>query len=175
MTALTPASHDGSLLDALLDAWRRNNTILVNLLHALPEDAMDLSAVEGSPSVHGLFMHMHYCRLVFVHEDAPELGVTVPEVEWRGERNRDRIAAMLNQSADAIRDAVRSRLLAGRPMDRHYDHPLLLLQHFVWHEGYHHGQIKLALKRAGQAMDDEEIGRVTWNVWMKKDTGRVPR
>ena len=34
-------------------------------------------------------------------------------------------------------------------MDQHYDHPILLMQHMVWHEGYHHGQIKLALKLAG--------------------------
>jgi hypothetical protein len=38
----------------------------------------------------------------------------------------------------------------------------------VWHEGYHHGQIKLALKATGRAIDDEEAGRVTWHVWMDK-------
>jgi hypothetical protein len=30
-------------------------------------------------------------------------------------------------------------------MNLHYDHPILLLQHMLWHEGYHHGQMKLAL------------------------------
>ena len=75
-------------------------------------------AVEGSTTVAQLFMHMHYCRMVFVHETAPEVGVVVPAREWRGERDRDRIAAMLHESAHAMRDAVRTRLLAGRPMDR---------------------------------------------------------
>ena len=56
---------------------------------------------------------------------------------------------MLHESADAVRDAVRGRLLAGRQMDQHYDHPILFLQHFVWHEGYHHGQIQVALKAVG--------------------------
>ena len=56
---------------------------------------------------------------------------------------------MLNDSAKAVRDAVRSRVEAGRDMDLHYDHPILLLQHMLWHEGYHHGQMKLALKVAG--------------------------
>ena len=74
-----------------------------------------------------------------------------------------------------MREAFRGRLLAGRQMDSHYDHPILLLQHFVWHEGYHHGQIKVALKGAGRAFDDEEIGQVTWDVWMKKDTWAAPR
>ena len=53
-------------------------------------------------------------------------------------------------------------------MDRHYDHPILLLQHLVWHEGYHHGQIKLALKVAGLPLADEVAGPVTWDVWMDK-------
>jgi uncharacterized damage-inducible protein DinB len=97
---------------------------------------MDLRAVDGSPTVRGLFMHMHYCRLVFVHEYTPELGVTVPQGEWRDERDRDRIAARLNQSAEAVRDSVLTRLRSGRPFD------------------------------------DEETGRVTWDVWMEKETWR---
>jgi hypothetical protein len=75
---------------------------------------------------------------------------------------------MLNVSATAVRDAVRARLGSGRAMDRHYDHPILMLQHLIWHEGYHQGQIKLALKIAGRAFDDEAIGPLTWDVWMEK-------
>jgi len=83
MTAPMDPAHDGPLLDALLDSWRRNNLILINLLQALPESAMDLRATDGSPRVAQLFMHMHYCRLVFVHETAPEVGAVVPTGEWR--------------------------------------------------------------------------------------------
>jgi hypothetical protein len=36
---------------------------------------------------------------------------------------------------------------ANQDMERHYDHPILFLQHMIWHEGYHHGQMKLALKK----------------------------
>jgi len=118
MTSTPSHSTDGPLLDALLDSWRRNNLILVNLLRALPEDAMDLRAVDGSQTVHALFIHMHYCRLVFVHEVAPELGVTVPEGEWRGERDRDRIEAMPHGSADAVREAVFGMLPKNKLRDR---------------------------------------------------------
>ena len=162
------ATADTAVLEALLDAWQRNNTILINLLRALPEGALDLRPAAGSPTIGGLFTHMHYCRLVFVEEDAPEAARPMPEGEWRTERDRSRLAAMLHESAAAVADAVKGRLLAGRAMDTHYDHPILMLQHFVWHEGYHHGQIKLALKQAGQAFDDEAIGAVTWDVWMDK-------
>ena len=152
------------MIEALLDSWDRNNTILINLLRAIPEDAIEL----GSPSIVEMFTHMHYVRLVFVEEDAPEFARPLPKEEWAVERDRGRLAEMLNESAKAVRDAVRGRLEAGRQMDCHYDHPILMLQHLIWHEGYHHGQIKLALKAAGRALDDEAVGPGTWGVWMRK-------
>jgi len=159
---------DRTLLEALLDSWDRNNTILVNLVRALPQGGLEARAMEGSPSIAEMFMHIHYVRLVFVSEDAPEFARKLPETEWTAERDRGRIAAMLNDSAEAVREAVKGRVQAGCEMDLHYDHPILLLQHMVWHEGYHHGQIKLALKLTGRPMTDDEAGPITWDVWMDK-------
>ncbi len=161
-------ARDQRLLEALLDSWDRNNTILLNLLRALPEGGLEVRTMEGSPSIADLFRHIHYVRLVFVLEDAPEFARDLPKEEWVGERDAGRMEQMLNDSAKAVRDAVKSRVEAGRDMDLHYDHPILLLQHMLWHEGYHHGQMKLALKVAGRPMTDEEAGPVTWDVWMRK-------
>src|SRR6266446_2679565 len=163
-----PDAPDQRLLEALLDSWDRNNTILLNLLRALPEGGLEARAMEGSPSIAELFTHIHYVRLVFVSEDAPEFARNLPEEEWMDERDPDRLAQMLNDSAKAVRDAVKSRVEAGQDMNLHYDHPILLLQHMIWHEGYHHGQIKLALKATGRPLTDQEAGRVTWGVWMRK-------
>src|SRR6195256_1075837 len=159
---------DQRLLEALVDAWDRNNTILVNLLRALPEGGLETRAMEGSPSIAELFTHIHFVRLVFVLEDAPEFARSLPEEEWAAERDPNRIAQMLNDSAKVVRDAVRNGAVAGRDMELHYDHPILMLQHMTWHEGYHHGQMKLALKVAGLPMTDQEAGPVTWGVWMRK-------
>lgn len=161
-------SHDQSLLEALLDSWDRNNTILVNLLSLLPEGGLDAKAMEGSPSVGALFGHILYVRLVLVFEDAPEFAIEVPKEEWAIERDPRRLSQMLNDSARVVRDAVKSRVGAGGEMHPHYDHPILLLQHMIWHEGYHHGQIKLALKLAGHPINDEEAGPLTWRIWIRK-------
>ena len=161
-------THDQSLLEALLDSWDRNNTILLNLLRALPEGGLEARVMGGSPSVAELFTHIHYVRLVFISEDAPEFASDLPEEEWMDERDPDRLAQRLNDSAKAVRDSVKSRVETGQDMNLHYDHPILLLQHMIWHEGYHHGQIKLALKATGRPLTDQEAGRVTWGVWMRK-------
>jgi uncharacterized damage-inducible protein DinB len=156
------------LIEALLDSWDRSNTILVNLLRVLPEGGLEARAMEGSPSVGQMFTHIHYVRLVLVFENAPEFAAEPVGEEWREERDRERIAEMLNESARVVRDAVRSGILTGRAMSRHYDHPVLLMQHMLWHEGYHHGQIKLALKMSGCPLSDEKAGPATWDVWMRK-------
>lgn len=157
-----------SLLDELLDSWDRNNRIVTNLLNAIPEEGLAVKATPESPTVAALFMHIHYVRMVFIEENAPEFAHDVPADEWGVEPDRARLTAMLNESAQAVRDTVRGCLTTGRAMDLHYDHPILFLQHMLWHEGYHHGQIKIALKLAGIPLADEVIGPLSWSVWMRK-------
>lgn len=155
------------LLEVVLDSWNRNHAVLVNLLRVIPDGGLEVRAVEGGPSVAGLFSHVHFVRLAFVQENAPELARELPE-EWQQEPDRSRLEQRLDDSARAVREAVRARLAEGRHLDRHYDHPILFLQHMIWHEGYHHGQIKLALKLAGLPVSDRVAGPVTWGVWMRK-------
>ena len=124
--------------------------------------------MEESPTVAQLFTHVHYVRVMFVREDAPEYATNAPEQEWANETDPARIGAMLAESARVVKNAVKGRLEAGRDLDRHFDHPLLLFQLLIWHEGYHHGQIKLALKLAGHAIPDDQAGPLTWGVWIRK-------
>jgi len=171
-----PNALDQNLLEALLDSWDRNNAILVNLVRVLPQGALQVRAMDGSPSVAEMLTHMHYVRLILVSEDAPEFapnlgpnsGNELPTEEWAAEHDPDRIAQMLNDSCKVVRHAAKSKLESGRAMNVHYDHPILFLQHLIWHEGYHHGQIKLALKLAGRLVDDAVAGPVTWHVWFDK-------
>jgi uncharacterized damage-inducible protein DinB len=159
---------DQTVLDAVLDSWDRNNAILLNLLQLVPEARLGWQPHTTSPSLGKLFTHMDYVRRVFVLEDAPEFALAAQPGEWTDEHSRARLIEMLHESAIAVREAVKARWLAGRGMDVHYDHPILMLQHLIWHEGYHHGQIKLALKLAGQPLDDDSAGPATWDLWMEK-------
>ena len=49
-----------NVLDALLDSWDRNNIITTNLLRLVPDDAIDIKPIDGSPSIGQLFTHLHY-------------------------------------------------------------------------------------------------------------------
>lgn len=169
-------AHDQALFEALVMSWDRNNTILLNLLRAVPPGGLAARATEGGPTVAQHFSHVHSVRLAFVKENAPDFAVALPEEEWLDDHDPQRIAARLDESAGAVRDAVTDRLESGQPMGRHFDHPILLFQMMIWHEGYHHGQIKLALKVSGQPLADQDVGRLTWGVWMRKTkTGGIAR
>ena len=115
---------DQNLLETLLESWDRNNTILLNLLHAIPTGGLEARAMADSPSVAQMLTHIHYVRLVFVLEDAPEFAIQLPEDEWLEERDVGRITAMLNKSAKVVREVVKSRVEANREMNLHYDHPI---------------------------------------------------
>jgi uncharacterized damage-inducible protein DinB len=149
-----------SVSEALLDSFQRNNAILLNLLRALPEGGLEARAMEGSPSVGEQFAHIQNTRLFWLQQVAPELAEGMPQ--------RDRLAELLDESARAICKAVKHRLEAGQPMEgahARYDHPVLFLQHMLWHEGYHVGQIKLALKRTGYVMPEVLEEQAIWSLW----------
>lgn len=159
------AGSDEGILEALLDSWDRHHTVLTNLLRAIPDAGLDARAAAGSPTVAQMFMHMHHERMISVLENAPEHAGQVPEQEWNHERDPLRIARMLDESAARVRGAVQGRTEANQALDRDFAHPVHLLQFLIFHEGYHHGQIKLALKAAGCPITDADAGPLTWDVW----------
>jgi len=156
---------ESRLLAALLKGWDRSNVVLLNLLHAIPEGGLDARALAGSPSIAEMFTHLHHERMVSVAENAPEHAGAVPAREWDPEPDVPRIAQLLVDSGRRVRDAVLARVETHRALDRDYAHPIHLLQFLIFHEGYHHGQIKLALKAAGRSISDADAGPVTWDVW----------
>jgi uncharacterized damage-inducible protein DinB len=156
------------MLNALLDSWERGNLVLLNLLHAIPPGGFDARVMEGSPTVAEMFTHMHHERMVSVSENAPEHAGPVPAREWDPEPDPQRIADMLTESGRCVRHAVEGRIASGRGLDREFAHPIQLMQFLIFHEGYHHGQIKLALKASGCPIPDADAGPLTWHVWRKR-------
>ena len=105
-------AQDQNLLDALLDSWDRNNTIMLNLLRALPESGLEARATEGGRSVAELFTHIHYVRLAFVSEDAPEFAMTgesaVVAMQSRDARTLVRFPAVPGFQRHAVKKQTRA-------------------------------------------------------------------
>jgi len=157
------------LLAAVLDGWDRHNRVLMNLAEAVPEGGFAARALPGSPTVGEMFSHVHHERMVSVAEEVPERAGRVPDGEWVPAATVDEIVGMLEESGQVVRTAVEGRVAAGRPLDLHFAHPVVLIQFLIFHEGYRHGQIKLALKAAGRPISDEVAGPLAWDVWRGRD------
>lgn len=156
------------LLDATLASWDRHQRVLLNLLRALPEGGLAARATPTSPTVAQIFHHLHHERTASLLENVPEQAGEPPATEWLDERDAGRLAALLDDSARRVRDAVRGRVEAGRELDQDFAHPIQLLLFLIFHEAYHHGQIKLALKAAGTPIPDAVAGPLTWQVWRER-------
>lgn len=157
-----------NLLDVVLDAWDRNNAVLINLLRSVPSGGLEARAMDGSPTVAEMFTHMHHERMVSVLENSPEHAGQMPEKEWINEPDAKRIEQMLIESGKRVRDAVKARTEAGKSLEREFSHPVQLIHFLIFHEGYHHGQIKLALKANGAPIADATAGPLTWRVWRER-------
>lgn len=153
------------LLDATLDAWERSNTALLNLLSLIQVGGLEARAMAGSPTVGEMLAHVHRERMVSVLENAPEWAGAAAQDEWATLGDERQIAAHLGESARRVRDAVRARTLSDQALDRDFAHPIQLLQFLIFHDSYHHGQIKLALKAAGCPIRDDDAGPLIWDVW----------
>jgi uncharacterized damage-inducible protein DinB len=141
-------------VEDLLESWDQNNVILLNLLHAVSDGGLDATAMEGSLSVGEMFTHINCVRLAAVQEGVPESAGNRTAQE-SAEHEPVRIEEMLNDSARAVREAVRTRLEAsGDSVQR--DHTIRRFEYMVLHERYHYNQMKLALKLAGRPIPDEE-------------------
>jgi len=164
---VTPAP-DRALLDATLASWDRHQTVLTNLLRALPAGGLSSRATPTSPTVAQMFHHLHHERTASLAENAPEHAGEPPAAEWHDERDAERVAALLEDSARRVRAAVRARIEAERGLDQDFAHPVQMLIFLIFHEAYHHGQIKLALKAAGCPLPDAVAGPLTWRVWRER-------
>ena len=160
-----PIADEQAILDAVLDCWERSNIVLLNLLKAIPDGGLAARALDGSPTVGAMFTHLHHERMVSVLENAPEFAGQMPAQEWSPECDARHIEELLTESARRVRDAVKGRVKADQALDLDFAHPIQLIQFLIFHEAYHHGQIKLDLKAVGCPITDAEAGPLTWAVW----------
>jgi uncharacterized damage-inducible protein DinB len=163
----TSAPLEMSLLDALYNSWRRHNVILANLL-VMASEHLDARATSSSPTIAELYTHIHHERMVSVLENAPESAGAMPAQEWIDERDPVAIATMLEESERCVENAVTRRLNDQRILDKDFAHPSQLIHFLLFHESYHHGQIKIALKAAGVPITDEQAGPLIWDVWRRR-------
>lgn len=115
------------------------------------------------------FAHIHVVRENWIYSISKEIAARLGEVvrqegdQWILIDDVEEIGRQLDISAQAVEDTFKLALETGEAGT--YDHPVLFLQHQVWHEGYHAGLIILALRNAGCEPSDEWEETHIWELW----------
>jgi len=161
------------IVDALLDSWDRQVRILTAVGSRVDESNRKAKPSEdGWPLDHQL-AHIHAVRKEWLSQLSPErgnaLGDTFTDGWFTPIDDLQAIRSQLDASAIAIRAAVREALQNPGTKVGAYDHPVLFLQHMVWHEGWHVGLILLGLRRAGQEPPEEWEEAHIWGEWRTEE------
>lgn len=159
--------------EALLDSWDRQCRIIDAVVTRIDEGNRKAKPSEDGMSLDAQLAHMHSTRKYFLSEVAPEqaAGLASAYADRQGTPVADlqAIKDCLNASGIAIRNAVADGFAkGGGPLKGEhavYDNPILLMQHMVWHEGWHIGLIFLALRLNGQEPPEEWEEPNVWGQW----------
>ena len=165
-----------TVTDAILETWRRNAEVLTNILQALPEGGIDAMDTGGVWTVAHHLADMQGATLEWLEKSSPKFAVNLEQLYfddpssplgWGAQRDPQKIIAAFEASSRAVETAVRHHLETNEAFGEVYANPIFLLQHMIWHQAYHMGQIIWALKQSGMRFSDEQTFEMIWKVLRK--------
>jgi uncharacterized damage-inducible protein DinB len=155
--------------EALFESWDRQCRIVMAVASRVDETNRNVKPSEdGWPLYHQL-AHIHLVRKFWLSQVAPDRAKALGSSFVGGWEtpidDLDQIKRLLEESGVAVREGVKELLANGTQAVGGYDHPVLFLQHMIWHEGWHVGLIFLGLRLAGQEPAEEWEEANVWGEW----------
>jgi uncharacterized damage-inducible protein DinB len=143
-----------------IETWEIHNRINVYLLDAIKEEHLaDISASKGR-NVGEQFAHLHNVRMMWLKASAPDLLKGLTKFEKGDKLTKKLLASELNKSAKAIAALLETGFKEGK-IKGFKPHPAAFLGYLIAHESHHRGQLMLALKQSGHAVDQ----KTQYGIW----------
>lgn len=158
-----------NVTEALLESWDRQCRILTNVATLINESNRHAKPSTDGWSLDFQLAHVHQVRRYWLSQVAPERAKAVAESFIDGWQtpisDLEQIKTLLDDSAVAVREAMVELIAKDVQSVGGYDHPVLFLQHMIWHEGWHVGLIFLALRLNGQEPPEVWEEPHVWGQW----------
>ena len=162
----------------ILDAWRTNNRVTMELIQRLPAALWDLS-IPNVPrrTIRVIAAHLHNSRCSWIRTLGREHGIPTPaRIDQRGVAPRELVTALKRSSAgmesllalglDSEGNVPPSKGYVWRNLSLDVAH---VLTYFVAHEAHHRGQIVMVARQTGHRLPSATTGGLWW--WkMEKPT-----
>ncbi|MEP0765000.1 MAG: DinB family protein [Fimbriimonadia bacterium] len=155
-------STDASLpVEDMLDSWRVNNAICLELLDLCPDETLDLKPRKGK-TVRSHFVHIIGCRRAWLERRSSRRSDTIPKLDFKTasrEEIRDGLVRSSEQMAEYLRELAEENKARRSP-------PLMFFAYAVAHDAHHRAQIELTLRIHDMEPDDTALYGL-WE-WTKK-------
>ena len=145
----------------ILESWDIHNRINLYLLDAIPVPQLTSTSASKGRNVGEQFAHLHNVRLMWLKAAAPELTKGLAKIEKEDATNKSKMSNALKKSAAAIKALLDSAFQSNGKVRNFKPHAAAFLAYLISHESHHRGQILLALKQSGHAIDK----KVQYGIW----------
>ena len=148
-------------MNPLLETWQIHDRINLYLLDAVDPSSLDSHSASKGRSVGEQFGHIHNVRLMWLKSAAPDLLTGLAKVENEQANDKKLLKKSLTDSGAAIGKLLANSLEADGKIKGFKPHAAAFLGYLISHESHHRGQILLALKQAGHAVDK----KIQYGIW----------
>ena len=139
-------------LDDLLEAWRVNNVVNLEMLDLCPDDSFDMKPGKGK-TIRSNFVHIIWSRGQRIKEKFSKAAV--PELDWKT-ATREQIREALISTEAQMKDVFVKR---NEKPDRFK--LMTFFAYMVAHEAHHRSQIEISLRMSN--WDPPEM--TIYNLW----------
>ena len=159
--------------ESLLESWDRQCRIVLSAASLVDESNRQAKPSEDGWDLATQLAHIHEVRQFWLTKLDADRAKVLPNSfsePWTTPiSDLSQIKDCLELSGPAIRNAMADHLMRGTQAIGGYDHPVLFLQHIIWHEGWHIGLIFLALRLNGQEPSEEWSEENVWGLWRREE------
>jgi len=155
---MTPKETTIMTIDDLLEAWRVNNAVTLELLDFCAEETMEFKPGKGK-TIRSNFVHILWIRAENVKEKFPRAKLI--KLDWKT-ATREEIREGLLVSERQMADVLRRRVEKPGKLN-----VMTFFAQLIAHEAHHRSQIEIAL-RLNDAEPQEDMAWYKWWDWAKK-------